>query len=170
MNSQQRLFSRYIKDLPPGELTWIGVRPGHRMNMRQLPQVEAVADYGLQGDHRMEKTPDSGRQVTLISEEYISQISHFLGNKTVLPQQLRRNLVIKGVNLSALRYQEFSIGQAVFQAGAICHPCLRMEQALGKGAIAAMMGHGGLCLRVVQSGEIKIGDAVRLLSPQQALF
>tara|TARA_R110001583_G_scaffold172202_1_gene325907 strand:+ start:844 stop:963 length:120 start_codon:yes stop_codon:yes gene_type:complete len=31
----------------------------------------------------------------------------------VLLSQLRRNLVIKGMNLSALQYQRFSIGGAV---------------------------------------------------------
>ena len=170
MNSQQRLFSRFISSLPPGELTWIGVRPGRRLDMQSLTQVNAVANLGLQGDHRMEKTPGSGRQVTIISEEYIQMISHYLGNKAVHAQQLRRNLVIKNINLSALRYQQFQIGDAIFEAGALCHPCQRMEQVLGKGGIAAMMGHGGLCCKVIQSGSIKVGDAVHLMSPQQTLL
>jgi len=179
---KQRLFSRYIKELPPGELIWIGLRPAHKADMIAVESVLAIAELGLEGDHRMEKTPGSGRQVTLISEEYIGQIRHFLslssplssplassinspGERVVLPQQLRRNLVIKGVNLTALRYQRFSIGDAIFEAGALCHPCTRMEKALGKGAIAAMMGHGGLCLKVVKSGKIALGDAVVLLKP-----
>jgi MOSC domain-containing protein YiiM len=45
-----------------------------------------------------------------------------------------------------------------------------MEVALGKGGIAAMMGHGGLCCKVIKTGEIKIGDTVNLVSPQQDLF
>lgn len=170
MNSQKALFSRYIKSLPPGELTWIGVRPGRRMAMDVLESTEAVKDLGLVGDHRMDKTPGSGRQVTLISEEFIQQIGQFLGDKIVYPEQLRRNLVVKGINLNALRYQQFKIGSAVFEAGALCHPCSRMEQALGKGAIAAMMGHGGLCLKVIESGTIKVGDKVKLVSPQESLF
>ena len=170
MNSQQRLFSRYIKSLPPGELTWIGVRPARRLDLQTLEQVEAVADLGLAGDHRMEKTPGSGRQVTLISEEYIQMISHYLGGKAVFPKQLRRNLVVKNINLSALRYQSFQIGDAIFEAGALCHPCQRMEQVLGKGGIAAMMGHGGLCCKIIKSGTITLGDSVNLLTPQASLF
>lgn len=170
MNSQSKLFSRYIKALPPGELTWIGIRPARREPMQSLSQVSAIEELGLEGDHRMEKTPGSGRQVTLISEEFIGQISHFLGAKTVLPEQLRRNLVVKNINLNALRYQNFQIGGAIFQAGALCHPCTRMEQALGKGAIAAMMGYGGLCCKIIRSGEISVGDSVELITPQQALF
>lgn len=170
MNSQSALFSRYIKTLPPGELTWIGVRPARREAMQSLTCTQAVEELGLQGDHRMNKTPGSGRQVTLISEEFIAQISHYLGGKPVLPEQLRRNLVVKNINLNALRYQNFQIGDAIFQAGALCHPCSRMEQALGQGAIAAMMGYGGLCCKVIREGEIKLGDRVELITPQQALF
>ena len=170
MNSQQRLFSRYIKSLPPGELTWIGVRPARRLDLQTLHQVEAVEDLGLTGDHRMEKTPGSGRQVTIISEEYIQMISHYLGGKPVSPLQLRRNLVVKNINLTALRYQQFQIGDAIFEAGALCHPCQRMEQVLGKGGIAAMMGHGGLCCKIIQSGTITLGDSITLLTPQASLF
>jgi MOSC domain-containing protein YiiM len=78
------------------------------------------------------------------------------------PGVLRRNLVVSGINLHALRYQRFSIGDALFEAGALCHPCSRMETALGKGGVAAMLGHGGLCCRIIQSGLITIGDDVRV--------
>ena len=166
MNSQQRLFSRFIKSLPPGELTWIGVRPERKAVMHELTSAIAHQDMGLEGDHRLKKTPGSGRQVTLISQEYIDMISHYLGGTPVYPNTLRRNLVVKNINLSALRYQQFQIGDAVFEAGALCHPCQRMEAALGKGGIAAMMGHGGLCCKVIKTGEIKVGDTVSLVSPQ----
>jgi MOSC domain-containing protein YiiM len=172
---RKRLFSSYINDLPPGELTWIGLRPSRKAEIVEVDSAQAIVDSGLDGDHRFENTLGSGRQVTLVSEEYIGQIEHFLAlsrstNQPIHPRQLRRNLVIKGINLDALRYQQFSIGGAIFEAGAICHPCLRMEELLGKGGIAAMMGHGGLCLKVVQSGKIKVGDTVCLHHPQQGLF
>lgn len=135
MNSQQRLFSRYIKQLPPGELTWIGVRPERKAEMLELNKVNAIAELGLEGDHRMNKTPGSGRQVTLISEEYIQMIGHYLGNKTIFPQQLRRNLVEKNINLSALRYQQLQMGSAISEADPLCHPCQHMKQVLGKGPL-----------------------------------
>ncbi|GAA6135843.1 MOSC domain-containing protein [Oceaniserpentilla sp. 4NH20-0058] len=170
MNSQSQLFSRYIKSLPAGELTWVGVRPARKEPMQSLQRCQAIEGKGLQGDHRMGKTPGSGRQVTIISEEFIAQISHYLGGKIVPPELLRRNIVVKNINLNALRYQNFQIGEAIFQAGALCHPCTRMEQALGKGAIAAMMGYGGLCCKVIRGGDFTVGDRVELISPQQALF
>jgi len=59
MNSQQRLFSRFIKSLPPGELTWIGVRPERKAVMHELTSAIAHQDLGLEGDHRLKKTPGS---------------------------------------------------------------------------------------------------------------
>jgi len=162
MNSQSRLLGRYIKDLNPGTLTWIGLRPARKIDMLAVKQVQAIAELGLEGDHRCTKTPGSARQVTIISQEYIDLSAHFLG-KAISPMQLRRNLVVTGINLSALRHQRFSIGEAIFEATALCHPCSRMEQALGKGAIAALLGHGGLCAKIIKSGEINLGDAVTLI-------
>ncbi|WP_421866373.1 MOSC domain-containing protein [Motiliproteus sp.] len=130
--------------------------------MQPLQHTQAVATLGLQGDHRMTKTPGSARQVTLISEEFIQQIGHFLGGRVIRPEQLRRNLVVKNINLNALRYQTFRIGDALFEATALCHPCSRMEQELGKGGFAAMLGHGGLCCKVLESGTLRLGDAIEL--------
>lgn len=170
MNSQQKIFSRYIQSLPPGELIWIGLRPQRKHNMTEVSHTMAIAEQGLEGDHRIGKTLGSGRQVTLISQEYIHQIGHYLGEKSVHPSLLRRNLVVKNINLTALRYQMFQIGDAIFEAGALCHPCSRMEHALGKGGVAAMMGHGGLCCKIIKTGRIQLGDPVVLLNPQQHLF
>ncbi len=44
---------------------------------------DRVAGLGLEGDHRSDKTPGSGRQVTLISREFIDQIAHFTGKASV---------------------------------------------------------------------------------------
>lgn len=138
--------------------------------MIEVERTTALAEQGLEGDHRIGKTPGSGRQVTIISEEYIQQIGHYLGDRSIHPALLRRNLVVKNINLTALRYQTFQIGEAIFEAGALCHPCSRMEHALGKGGVSAMMGHGGLCCKILKTGEIRLGDSVTLLKPQQSLF
>ena len=130
--------------------------------MTETAQAMAIANRGLEGDHRIDKTPGSGRQVTIISKEFIAQTAHFLGRDQIDPGLLRRNLVVSGINLHALRHQQFTIGDALFEAGALCHPCPRMEEALGKGGVAAMLGHGGLCCRILRSGSLAIGDKVRV--------
>jgi MOSC domain-containing protein YiiM len=160
-------LDRFARDLPPGRLDWIGVRPARREPLESVAEVEAFANRGLSGDHRSEKTPGSGRQVTLISREFIDQTAHFLGRDDIDPDLLRRNLVVSGINLHALRHQRFTIGEALFEAGALCHPCSRMETALGKGGVAAMLGHGGLCCRILRGGRLRVGDAVTVAAEGQ---
>ncbi|TCO76739.1 MOSC domain-containing protein [Chromatocurvus halotolerans] len=132
--------------------------------MTVVKSARAIVDRGLEGDHRVEKTPGSGRQVTVISREFIDQTAHFLGRDDIDPTLLRRNLVVSGINLHALRHQRFDIGEVTLEANALCHPCSRMESALGRGGVAAMLGHGGLCCRVLRGGELRTGDEVRVLS------
>ncbi len=160
MNSVGRLLSRHLQDLAPGELQWIGLRPERKASMTVVEQVQAISELGLEGDRRCVGTKGSARQVTLINQELIAVIAGLLGIESISPDLLRRNLVVSGINLMALRHQRFRIGEAEFEATAQCHPCLRMEQALGKGAVAAMLGHGGICAKIVKSGIISVGDKV----------
>ncbi|MEM1110642.1 MAG: MOSC domain-containing protein [Pseudomonadota bacterium] len=169
MSKRPSPLDRFARDLPPGELEWIGVRPARKVKMESLDRAEAVPGYGLEGDHRTEKKPGSGRQVTVISREFIDQIAYFLSREAIDPALLRRNLVVSGINLNALRHQRFRIGQAVFEAGVLCHPCSRMESALGKGGVAAMIGHGGLCCKIIEGGWLSVGDAVEVVAPGQNL-
>jgi len=166
MNHPDRLIDRFTRQLPPGRLEWIGLRSERRGAVRVVDSVRALAGLGLEGDRRCAGSPGSARQVTLISREYIGQIAHFLGRQTIEPQLLRRNLLVSGVNLSALRHQRFRIGEAEFEATAWCHPCSRMEAVLGPGGVAAMLGHGGLCARVLRSGTIRCGDALVKLASE----
>jgi MOSC domain-containing protein YiiM len=76
------------------------------------------------------------------------------------PGLLRRNLVVSGINLLALQRAQFRIGSVVLEGTGPCHPCSRMEAALGPGGYNAMRGHGGITAKVITPGEIKVGDAV----------
>ena len=162
MTKRSNPLDKIARDLSPGTLTWIGLRSKRRGQVTPVERAKAIAAKGLEGDHRMDKTPGSARQVTLISEEFMQQIAHFTGFSTIDPVLLRRNLVVSGINLNALRHQRFQIGEAVFEATALCHPCSRMDAALGKGGVAAMIGHGGLCARILNTGYITVGDRLEV--------
>lgn len=167
MNAKSRLVDKYCSKLKPGKIEWIGLRSSHKGSIELVQEVEAIAGLGLRGDHRCEKTPGSARQVTFISVEFIQQISLHLNMDEIPPELLRRNIVISGMNLNALRYQKVKIGSAVFEMTAQCHPCSRMEKAIGEGAIAAMMGYGGLCAKVIKAGKIGLGYAVNKMDAIQ---
>lgn len=168
MNSQARLLDKLCADIAPGRLEWIGLRSERRGEVLAVEATEAVVGLGLVGDHRMKKTPGSARQVTLISAEYIEAICRHTGHSSIDPRLLRRNLVISGMNMNLLRYQRLQIGEVILETNALCHPCSRMEEALGKGGTAAMFGYGGLCAKVIQGGAMRVGDAVIRLSLAEA--
>ena len=162
MTQRPNPLNTYLGHLGTATIEWIGVRPRRREPLMAVTEAEAVADLGLRGDHRMTKTPGSGRQVTFISREFVTQIEQHLGTSDLDPAVLRRNIVVSGINLNALRRQQFWFGGALFEATQLCHPCARMEAELGPGGVVAMMGYGGLCAKVLQTGQIAIGDSLRL--------
>ena len=162
MSRRTSPLDKYLGTLGNGTVQWIGVRPRRREPLQSLLRVKAVADLGLEGDHRMSKTPGSGRQVTLVSQEFVTQIAAHLGEADIDPARLRRNIVLSGLNLNALRRQRFWVGEALLEATQLCHPCACMETELGPGGIVAMFGYGGLCAKVIQSGAIECGASVRL--------
>ena len=162
MTQRPNPLNAYLGHLGAATIEWIGVRPQRREPLVAVTEAEAVADLGLRGDHRMGKTPGSGRQVTFISREFVAQIEQHLGTSDLDPAVLRRNIVVSGINLNALRRQQFWFGGALFEATQLCHPCARMEAELGPGGVVAMMGYGGLCAKVLQTGQIAIGDSLRL--------
>ena len=165
MNTQARLFARYLDDLPQGKVEWIGVRPARKEPMQILESVEAVAGLGLKGDRRVQGREGSARQITIISVEYIQIISQLLKKNEINPALLRRNIVVSGTNLTALRHQRFRMGETIIEATAQCHPCKRMDEALGKNGVDAMLGHGGLCAKIIEGGMIHIGDTVEHIGP-----
>lgn len=148
-----------------GELIWIGLRPAREAAMMPVNEVIAEERSGLSGDRYK---GGGKRQVTLIQWEHLAVLASFTG-MPVTPELLRRNLVIRGVNLLALKDRTFRIGEAVFQATGQCHPCSRMEQILGHGGYNAMRGHGGLTVRIIGSGVIRIGDSLTVV-PDEAAF
>ena len=92
----------------------------------------------------------------------MAAIASYLGRE-VTPGDLRRNLVVSGINLRALKNRRFQVGEAVLEATDDCHPCSRMEVILGPGGYNAVRGHGGITARVIESGTVHVGDAVTAL-------
>lgn len=142
-----------------GTLDWIGVRP------ERLEPVQAVAEAylgpeGLEGDHGR----SGKRAVTLIQAEHLPVIAALTGNDVIAASTLRRNLLVSGLNLSAVRKGRLAIGEAVIEITGPCAPCSRMEAALGPGGFNALRGHGGWCASVITPGRVAVGDRVRPLA------
>ncbi len=145
-----------------GTVEWIGLRPGRRVPI-QVVDSASLGEQGLEGD-RFNGKNDSPRMVTLIQKEHIDAVASILKQAVIDPSQLRRNIVVSGINLAALKQSEFQIGDVVLCGTGNCPPCSRMEENLGPGGYNAMRGHGGITAKVVTGGTIRCGDAVRLIA------
>ncbi len=143
----------------PGIVRWIGLRPERRQPVLSVPSASLQPGAGLAGD-RWQGQPEGGRQVTLLAAEDLAAIAGFLGRDAVTPEELRRNILVSGINLLALKECRVRIGTAVLQVTGECHPCSRMEAILGVGGYNAVRGHGGITARVVEGGEVRVGDEV----------
>lgn len=144
-----------------GRLVWIGLRSGHRLPVQVVAQTQAIAERGLEGDRRLARSSAGGaRQVTLIQHEHLVAVAQLLRRDAIDPALVRRNLVVSGLNLLALKDRDFRVGEVVLRYTGLCHPCSRMEEVLGLGGYNAMRGHGGITAAVVVGGTMQTGDAV----------
>lgn len=143
----------------PGKVDWIGLRPDRRVAVRVVDAVLALEDYGLEGDRKAAKK-GGDRQVTLIMGEHLDAMALILGKDSIDPGLLRRNIVTRNINLIAMKDRKFRVGEAILELTGPCHPCSRMEENLGHGGYNAMRGHGGWCARIVEGGNIKVGDEI----------
>lgn len=161
------IISPLLNTLPQqGNVRWIGIRPERQKPVQVVNAVLAKAERGLEGDHFNGK-PGSKRQVTLLSEEHIQAVASMLDKASIDPGLLRRNIVVKGINLLALKDKRFQIGEAVLEMTGHCHPCSRMEENLGPGGYNAMRGHGGITARIIRSGRVKVGDIIKVFEPEE---
>ena len=150
----------------PGVVERITIRSGRLVPVTEVSSVEAIEGRGLQGDRYNSK--GGTRQVTLIQSEHLLAMASILGLSEVDFTLTRRNILVRGINLLALKDKTFRIGEALLQYSGECHPCSRMEETFGPGGYNAMRGHGGITAKVVMAGKIAIGDAVSVVSqPEQ---
>jgi MOSC domain-containing protein YiiM len=155
-------LARLMATLPrAGKVEWIGLRPARDDAMIATGTVEAIAGAGLVGDRY--KSGSGKRGITLIQAEHLPAIAALAQRPDLTPALLRRNVVVSGIPLIALKQRRFRIGTAVFEGTEECDPCSRMEDALGQGGYNAMRGHGGLCARIVEGGTFGLGDALEAL-------
>lgn len=143
-----------------GAVSWIGIRSEKRKEVTVVEEVIVDEAQGLLGDHYVGKSRK--RQVTLIQAEHLISVGSIL-KKEIDPKETRRNIVVKGINLLALKNKQFAIGEdVVLEFTGLCHPCSRMETNFGPGGYNAMRGHGGITAKVIRGGLIKLADEVKL--------
>lgn len=156
---QIKSLNELIDTIPQiGRVDWIGIRPLRRGPMSIVDSVAVDPKVGLVGDRYSGRS--GARHVTLIQAEHLPVIAACVGRPEVLPELLRRNIVVSGINLLALKGKILRIGEIELEVSGLCHPCSRMEEILGPGGYNAVRGHGGVTARVMTTGVVSLGDPV----------
>lgn len=164
MNDLRQLATRFPA---AGRLETILLRPARGQPALRTQDALAVEGRGLQGDRSAAGRGGGKRQVTLLQAEHLPVIAALLRRDAIDPADLRRNLVVSGLNLVAARslFSDLPLrlhigAEVVLEVSGPCEPCSRLEATFGAGAYNALRGHGGVTARVLRGGRIAAGDAV----------
>jgi len=105
----------------------------------------------------------SKRQVSLIEQEQLAEHAAMLGLKNIASGQARANIETTGIDLQKLVGKRVQIGAAVLLFYAPRTPCEKMDR-ICQGLRKLMENaRQGVMAQVVQSGEVRVGDAVQPL-------
>ncbi len=151
-----------------GIVTHLHLCPRAFLPMREVAEAILVAGKGIVGDRYMigseagfySHKPEEGRQITLFELEALETIERDFGIDFA-PHEHRRNVTVRGVPLNDLVGRTFRLGSALLHATRLSFPCRHIEEITGKAVFDALTHRAGLNCRIIESGTLRVGDAVR---------
>ena len=118
-----------------------------------LERARAVAGHGFEGCAHANPPK---REVLFVSAEHLDSVG-------VEPGAIRENVTVAGTDVQSWPVgQRVRAGDAVFEITMVCDPCHRMDE-LRDGLRGELDGKRGMLARVVESGEVAVGDELELL-------
>jgi hypothetical protein len=134
----------------PGHVVRLFLKPGHGLAMREVSCLSAIAGQGLEGDASFGR---SRGQVLLVDQTTLAEFG-------LEPGQTRENIVVAGLVLVGMPVgARLIVGSAVLEVTGDCTPCDMMDS-IRPGLREAIRGKRGLLTRVLESGLIRMEDAV----------
>jgi len=126
--------------------------------------IEIRAGLGVVGDRYFGAKAHVQASVTLFAIESLEAIGDGLD-----PLLTRRNIVLRGLDVDALRGQTFSLdtgsGAVEFRANRPANPCAWMDEVLVPGAFRALRGRGGMRCEPLTDGVLSLGPVDFYLLP-----
>ena len=114
---------------------------------------QAIAGGGLVGCAHA-NPPKS--EVLFVSKEHLDSVG-------VEPGAIRENLTVEGDDVQQWPIGlQVRVGDALFEITMVCDPCRKMD-ALREGLRAELEDKRGMLARVVEGGEVAVGDEIELL-------
>jgi MOSC domain-containing protein YiiM len=130
-----------------------------RAPVEPVARADALLEQGLAGN-RHTRPNNRGRQVLFIDAETLEGLD-------LVPGQVREQVTVRGLDLAAMvTGTRFGVGTAVFEIGAPCAPCQRMDE-IRPGLREVLEGCRGRFARVVQAGSLAVGDPVQVLDSER---
>ena len=116
-------------------------------------RLQATAGQGMEG---CAHANPPRREVLFASLDHLDSVG-------VQPGDIRENLTVAGADVQQWPIgQRVRVGEAVFEITMVCDPCQRMDD-LRQGLRAELDNKRGMLARIVESGDVAVGDAVELL-------
>jgi MOSC domain-containing protein YiiM len=123
--------------------------------------ARALPDRGLEGDRHVtgKGTFPSGlpgSALTLVQSEVCDSFVPPLG-----PDEHRRNIVTRGIDLNALVGHEFLVGEVRCRGMRLCEPCTVVQGYASRPVLRQLVHRGGLRADIVTEGVLRVGDKIR---------
>jgi MOSC domain-containing protein YiiM len=119
-----------------------------------VDSVRAVAGKGLEGDrHFHENGAQPGQALTLVEAETVEEVG-------LPPGATRRQVTVRGVNLTELVGKRFRVGDVECYGVELCEPCAHLESMTRPGIIKELVHRAGINADVLTDGTIAVGDEV----------
>jgi hypothetical protein len=142
------------------ETIWIADAAG--TPARALTEARVLAGAGIDGDRHVKgtgtfpsRTP--GSALTLIEAEVVDSF-----DPPLTPDEHRRNLVTRGIELNGLVGRTFLIGTTRCRGVRLCEPCIVIERYAGRPILRPLVHRGGLRADILEDGTIRTGDTLRV--------
>ena len=144
-----------------GTVDGIYVAPEAAAAAQALESARALAGRGLEGDRHVagQGTFPSGvpgSAITLIEAEVCESFAPPLA-----PDEHRRNVVTRGIDLNALVGHEFLVGPVRCRGMRLCEPCTVIDGYSSRALLRPLVHRGGLRADILEDGTFAIGNAVR---------
>lgn len=131
----------------------------------RLSGAMARAGRGLEGDRYFDQRGTwsnrygRGNDLTLIEGEVLDALR--LPTGSLSPEEARRNIVTRSIELNALVGRRFMVGDAECFGQRLCEPCAHLQRLTGKpGTLRELIHKGGLRADVLTDGEIRVGSEI----------
>ncbi len=135
-----------------------GRAPSHHA-LVAATELHCVAGRGILGDRFFDYRPDYAGQITFFASEIFEELQRIFEVHAVAPDATRRNVMTRGLNLTALIDREFCLQGVWFRGAGECEPCYWMNEAIAPGAESWLRGRGGLRARILSEGILRPGEA-----------